>query len=235
MICPNCQTENIDGAAFCDNCGKALFAAGPAPTQVAAPPPMGSPMQPTMPASSGSVCPACGTPYLPGEMFCSNCGSPLSAPVPQQSSMPSSFAPVSPQPTPPQSQAPVPPPASPVPPTMPVAPAMPTGGQPYLVVVSNGTQLTLPAKSEILVGRLDPVSGVYPDVDLTPYGADECGVSRRHIKITFAGNQYFIEDLNSTNYTHIGSTKIQPGMRVPLNSGDQLRLGKLLLNFYAGR
>ncbi len=115
---------------------------------------------------------------------------------------------------------------------MPVQPAQ--VGQPYLVVVANGTRLDLSGKAEALVGRVDPVSGIFPDVDLTPHGGDEGGVSRRHLKITLAGNQYFIEDLNSTNGTWVGQSKVQPGARVPVNNGDQLRLGKVMLNFFTG-
>ncbi len=106
--------------------------------------------------------------------------------------------------------------------------------QPYLIVANGGQRLDVTGKNEVLVGRVDPISGIYPDIDLTPFGADEAGVSRRHLKITLAGNQYFVEDLNSTNYTWIGQNKVQPGVRVPLNNGDQLRLGKLLLNFFTG-
>jgi pSer/pThr/pTyr-binding forkhead associated (FHA) protein len=102
------------------------------------------------------------------------------------------------------------------------------------MVAGEGERFSLAGKSEALVGRTDPVSGVFPDLDLTPHGGEVGGVSRRHIKITFAGNQYFVEDLNSTNGTWLGRTQVQPGARVPLNNGDQLRLGRVVLNFFTG-
>lgn len=227
MRCPNCGTDNIDGAAFCDNCGKPL----PAASASVMPTTPASPLQATMPAGAAGaiLCPNCGTPAMPGEIFCSNCGTAL----PAAAAVPAPPAPVPPAPAPPIQQpgimetAPVAPPAGP---TMPVVPV----GQPYLVVAASGKQLSIAGKAEVLVGRVDPVSGIFPDVDLTPYGGDEGGVSRRHIKITLAGNQYFVEDLNSTNHTWIGQTQVNPGTRVPLNNGDQLRLGKVLLNFFTG-
>ncbi len=241
--CPNCQMDNIEGAAFCDNCGKPLPAAPPPmpPTMAASPIPA-SPVQPTMPASSGGVvCPTCGTPALPGELYCSNCGTALAAPAPNVPPMPiTPPPPVAPPPPPVMSQPPVVAPVMPTAPiappgagpTMSVAPPVPLA-QPYLMVVADGTRINL-ARSEVLVGRVDPVSGVFPEVDLTPHGGEEGGVSRRHLKITQGGDQYFVEDLNSTNGTWIGQSRVQPGARVPLNNGDQLRLGKVLLNFFTG-
>ncbi len=232
--CPNCQMDNIDGAAFCDNCGRPLPAA-PMPPTMPASAVGAAPIQPTMPASGGAVvCPTCGTPAMPGELYCSNCGTALAAPAPNVMPPP---LPVMPPPSP-VSSAPTPMPTAAVPPpgvgpTMPVAPPV-SVAQAYLMVVSNGTRVNLAAKPEVLVGRADPVSGVFPDVDLTPHGGDEGGVSRRHVKITQGGNQYFVEDLNSTNGTWIGQSRVQPGARVPLNNGDQLRLGKVLLNFFTG-
>ena len=88
-------------------------------------------------------------------------------------------------------------------------------------------------RTEIVIGRVDPVSRVFPEIDLTAHGGDEGGVSRKHCKVTLAGSQYFIEDLGSTNGTWIDATPVQPNTRVPLDSGKQLRLGKLVLNFFA--
>ena len=89
-------------------------------------------------------------------------------------------------------------------------------------------------RGELLLGRVDPISGIFPEIDLTAHGGDEGGVSRKHCKITLAGNQYFVEDLNSSNGTYVNATRITPGQRVPIENGWQLRLGKLVLNFYTG-
>jgi len=100
----------------------------------------------------------------------------------------------------------------------------------------QGTNAVLPfppGKSEILLGREDPVSNVFPDIDLTPHGGDEGGVSRRHARIFAQGNQLFVEDLNSTNYTYVNQQKLTPGQPHPLKDGDEIRLGKVRLTYMA--
>ena len=90
------------------------------------------------------------------------------------------------------------------------------------------------ARAELLIGRVDPISGIFPEIDLTAHGGDEGGVSRKHCKVTLAGNQYFAEDLGSSNGTWVGTTRLQPNVRARLDNGDQLRLGKVVLNFFTG-
>ena len=82
---------------------------------------------------------------------------------------------------------------------------------------------------EILIGREDPVSGVFPDVDLTPHGGEEGGVSRRHARIFVEGGAYFIEDLDSTNFTFVNKQKLAPKTRQALNDGDEIRCGRVAL------
>jgi len=100
------------------------------------------------------------------------------------------------------------------------------------VATGTGAEFDLTGKAEILVGREDPVSGVFPDVDLTPHGGEEGGVSRRHAKLTARGNQWLIEDLNSVNFTFVNKQKLKPGVPQPLNDGDQIRAGRVLLTFH---
>ena len=101
-----------------------------------------------------------------------------------------------------------------------------------LVLTSTGAQVPLPQKAEIIVGREDPVSSVFPDIDLTPHGGEDAGVSRRHAKITVQGGQYYVEDLQSTNFTFVNKQKLNPGVRQPLNNGDEVRFGRVIFNFY---
>jgi pSer/pThr/pTyr-binding forkhead associated (FHA) protein len=81
------------------------------------------------------------------------------------------------------------------------------------------------------VGREDPYGGVFPDIDLTPYGAEEAGVSRRHFKVTVSGANYLIEDLNSTNFTLLNRQRLQPGTPTALADGDEIRRGRIRLLF----
>ena len=167
------------------------------------------------------VCPSCGATLEPGSAFCDMCGAPITA------------APVQPpvQATPPVPQQPVTPPVY-----AGQQPAYPPAAAIQGRLIVQGTNATLPfppGKSEIIVGREDPVSGVFPEVDLTDHGGDEGGVSRRHARIFIQGTQVLIEDLNSTNFTHVNQQKLTPGQPHPLNNGDEVRIGRVKLNYYA--
>ncbi len=102
---------------------------------------------------------------------------------------------------------------------------------PKLMVESDGQTFDLAGKSEILIGREDPISNIYPDVDLTPHGGEDGGVSRLHAKIFLQGNQYMIEDENSTNFTFVNKQKLAPKTPTPINNGDEIRLGRVVLKF----
>ncbi|NCC33563.1 MAG: FHA domain-containing protein [Chloroflexia bacterium] len=207
-------------------------------------------------ASPGpSVCPQCGTSVIPGEAFCDNCGAallgslrpsaPAAAPalpfggVPAQPTYPPP-QPVTPAPQPrPVPQAPPPPP--PVRPAPPVVPASPPPVRPapppprtilapaVLIMRANNARLSLPPSVEAIIGRADPVSNFFPDLDLTPYGAVEHGVGRRHARIFVHANQIYLEDLDSTNGTFRNNARLTPRQPVPLINGDELRLGRLVV------
>jgi pSer/pThr/pTyr-binding forkhead associated (FHA) protein len=92
---------------------------------------------------------------------------------------------------------------------------------------TDGGKLELPAKDEVVIGREDPVSEVFPDLDLTNYGGAEGGVSRKHAVIHRSGSVYTIEDMGSTNGTYINKKKIQPHAPQAIKPGDEVRFGKL--------
>ena len=123
-------------------------------------------------------------------------------------------------------------PAAPVP-SAPVVPPSPvaTSASPRLIIQADNTVVDLRGKSEALVGREDPVSNVYPDVDMTPHNGEEGGVSRIHAKILINGNQYMLEDQNSTNSTFINRQKLAPKTPTPIKDGDELRFGRVVTIF----
>ncbi len=57
---------------------------------------------------------------------------------------------------------------------------------------------------------------------------DDSEVSRRHVRIRFADNQFSVQDLNSANGTRLNGRFIETS---PLNHGDKLRIGTTLLTF----
>ncbi len=86
-------------------------------------------------------------------------------------------------------------------------------------------------EDESHIGRWDADGGIFPDVDLD---ADdpEAKVSRRHARITRRGGQYFVEDMGSTNGTFINrGRRLLPGDRQALHDGDEVIVGKTFLRF----
>lgn len=109
--------------------------------------------------------------------------------------------------------------------------AVPAVAGPRLVVADTGAEIPLPAGDEILVGREDPISGIFPDIDLTPHGGEEGGVSRKHVRIRARNGVYTVEDLNSTNFTFLNRQRLTPASPQPVGDGDELRLGRVRLVF----
>ncbi len=110
--------------------------------------------------------------------------------------------------------------------------AAPAG--PHLEVAKSGAIIPLPSQAETLIGREDEVSGIYPDVDMTPHGGDEAGVSRRHARLIHEGGKWFIVDLDSTNGTYLNGNELTPKTRYELHDGDRISLGDLEVVFHAG-
>ena len=237
-VCSSCGQPVIPGAIFCDNCGNRLAPA-------AAPPlPVEAPAQAAWPSSGLVACPVCNVNNIPGAAFCENCGNSLAAAAPSPAADAAAPAvpfsePIPPESLPPLAQQPaasapafveyVPTPLAAVAPPQEPAPA-PVFIIGSFQVAGTGTVIPIPAgKSEILVGREDPVSGNFPDVNLDPYEALNLGVSRQHCKLTIQGQQVMIEDLNSVNKTFLRGLPLVPGQRYPLQGGDEILLGRLRL------
>jgi hypothetical protein len=98
-----------------------------------------------------------------------------------------------------------------------------------LTIPDSGRDVEVPLTKEVNIGRLDPASASFPDVDLTSDGGLEKGVSRRHAKVTRRGKEVFIEDLGSINGTFLNRKKLTPYLPQALKNGDELQLGKLIL------
>ncbi|MSP12647.1 MAG: FHA domain-containing protein [Chloroflexi bacterium] len=243
--CPACGASYIPGEAFCGECGAALTApasaAGNTSAAAAAPPtvatpvaaavppavsaapaaaqmPMASPSTPG-PGPAFITCSACGSQQMAGQAYCDECGASLSGAA--RGTSPAASV-VSPAPSMP---------STPIP--MPMAPPAPLG-QPRLVVAGSQATINLAGRDDNLIGRTDPVSNIYPEVDLTPHGGEDGGVSRRHARITHQGGQWMVEDLNSTNGTFLNGQRLAPVRPQPLKDGDALRLGKVQLSFRTG-
>jgi len=83
----------------------------------------------------------------------------------------------------------------------------------------------------VLLGRWDTDSGSFPEIDLTEDDL-ESRVSRKHARIFFEGNKYFVEDLGSLNGTFINKgSRLSPGSSHELHDGDEIIIGKTFLDF----
>ena len=104
-----------------------------------------------------------------------------------------------------------------------------------LVVRTTGVEIPLPSgQAEITIGRVDLVRNNFPDIDMSGYGGESSGVSRMHARLVLQGNQVYVEDLNSTNYTFVNKLRLQPGQPYLVSNGDEIRLGLLAMVFYSG-
>ncbi|NWG16669.1 MAG: FHA domain-containing protein [Chloroflexi bacterium] len=88
-----------------------------------------------------------------------------------------------------------------------------------------------PAKRTIL-GRTDATSPQKPDVDLTPFGALDKGVSRIHAAIYRNEDTLTLVDMGSANGTHLNGQRLVPEQPRILRDGDEIRLGKLVAHIY---
>jgi hypothetical protein len=162
-------------------------------------------------------CPVCGCRLRPGTLFCNECGVylPSDGPLPTE-------------PLPKEEL-----PASQVGPEVPVdrhegdgPPA--TARRLCIVVVRSNRQVLFPLPiEEIHLGRRDAFYSVFPNLDLTPDGGLEEGVSRNHAKIYQKDDRLFVEDVGSANGTFLNNRRITPHKPYLLEEGDALQLGRL--------
>lgn len=85
-------------------------------------------------------------------------------------------------------------------------------------------------KHSSLIGRMDPVSGIFPEIDLSSYDF-ESKVSRRHARVWREEQQFYVEDLSSVNGTIINDASLPPKQPHRLKDGDVLRVGQTRLLF----
>ena len=110
------------------------------------------------------------------------------------------------------------------------------------LVVEGTSELNAPAfslqKDDNLLGRRDPMSNIFPEVDLSKYDP-QTKISRRHARIWRDGNNFMVEDLGSSNGTILIRSVSDPFRLVPnqpqvLTAGDQIRVGDAKLHFVIG-
>lgn len=102
---------------------------------------------------------------------------------------------------------------------------------PERLIHASGMEFPLSTGPETTLGRKDPVTGIFPDVDLTPVDGQGT-VSRRHAKIYRRGMTFFLaEEIGFMNATYLNGARLENGIPLQIKSGDELRLGAVLLRF----
>jgi hypothetical protein len=229
LICPSCSTSAPHGAIFCDNCGFDLRTVTPA---------FDSPIIPQMnqqdATSSASVCQRCGFNNTIDSQFCENCGTRLTANQQNAELQSDDIGQSLVKETSTQAEA-----------FVEIIDDNLSSITPIDANHSSGINQSIPGKFNIknskiyidipkgvqslVIGRDDPVGGIFPDINLDPYGAHEAGVGRRHIMLSLLDGELMIEDLESVNGSFLNREKLYPKKAQPLHNGDELRLGKLIL------
>ena len=98
-----------------------------------------------------------------------------------------------------------------------------------LVDVATGTAFFFSNGDETTIGRADPVTGILPDIDLTPVDNNR-SVSRRHAKIIKTGDDYHVlEEVGTVNGTYVNEQRIPTGVPVTLHDGDLLKIGLIAM------
>lgn len=110
------------------------------------------------------------------------------------------------------------------------------------LVVDGTTDLEAPVypieKNDNLLGRRDPMSNIFPEVDLSKFDP-QTKISRRHARIIHDGADFMIEDLGSSNGTTVlssasGNLRLRPNQPHRLTNGDRIKLGDTTLHFWVG-
>ena len=200
IVCPNCNHQNPEGAAQCEQCYTSL------PTTI--------------------PCPSCGTPVQSDATFCGQCGFNLK---PGMAASPDEIPAATANPLVTregESSQPVPWPELQSPDSLSGGSA-PTQLQVQvarLLHVQTNTTIELPQQVSVIhIGK--PNDKIPPDVDVSGFPNAEV-VSRIHADIRVEGDTFYIEDVGSGNGTYINHTPLLPGNRDRLRAGDRIGLGK---------
>lgn len=228
--CSECGYENMDGLDYCDGCGAKLESQPGAGAGAA---------EPQQAGAQGTSSTAGPEPSGVNEMAAA--GAPAAAteshiePAREQSGTSAEAAGsnehIAAVPEPPLANAPTGEMKAGA--AAPITPAE-TAAAPFKAKLSiirggrRGQEFELEAGNN-LVGRWDPETGAFPEVDLD---ADdpEAKVSRKHALIRIDGGKITIEDIGSLNGTYVNrQPRLQPGSPLDLKDGDEIIIGKTFL------
>jgi FHA domain/zinc-ribbon domain len=230
-VCPAGHTSQSDD--YCDVCGMPIGAGAATAEAAAPPPPTDAPTQaPAQTSRPTQSCPNCGTPNVADALFCEACGYDFTTgTMPRPVAPPEEQGAAASSPDADQAGSPEAPTAasfdwvaevwidpewyeaqeSPDP--------LPSAGLPEIVPLRP---------TSVLVGRTSSSRNIHPEIDCDP----DSGVSRRQCQLTTDGTRWWVEDLDSSNGTFVGSAAgamptdpIPVGVKRELKPDERVYLG----------
>ena len=104
-------------------------------------------------------------------------------------------------------------------------------GPEYLKDEKSGMCFFLLKGGETTVGRKDPVTGIYPGVDLTPVDSQR-STSRRHAKLYRKAEKFYVvEGIGTMNGTFVNGRRLETGVPAEIHDKDELRFGMVTTVF----
>jgi pSer/pThr/pTyr-binding forkhead associated (FHA) protein len=161
-------------------------------------------------------CRDCGSNQYEGTLYCSECGRNLLQDSKQETDvLPfSEFA-----------HTPPPPPVSEL-----EVIASDSEKQITFVIPSSRQRYILPLSEEIEIGRDSDTAN--PTLDLTDDNGIELGVSRKHAILQWSNQGIVLKDIGSTNGTFLNNHHLPANKPYPIQSGDEIRFGELLVHIF---
>ena len=101
-----------------------------------------------------------------------------------------------------------------------------------LIELESGRVFPLADQRETFIGRVDPVTGIHPDVDLTMVDTKRT-VSRRHARIRREDDDTYslVEDVGTMNGTYVKEVRLTAGRPYPIETGDTVIFGTVQCRF----
>ena len=101
-----------------------------------------------------------------------------------------------------------------------------------LHIETNDSPVMVQIHNEIVLGRVSEHAEGTTFINLSPYGADEMGVSRKHARLLRDDRSVYLMDLNSTNGTRLNGEALPAGVEKRLRDGDEVTVGRLKIYVY---
>lgn len=98
--------------------------------------------------------------------------------------------------------------------------------------VASGKRFALAPDRKNIIGRKDPVTGMNPEVDLTPLDRQR-SLSRRHACIWWHGGRIMLRgEMGAANGTFVNGKRLAPGEEREIAIGARIRFGLVEMRLY---